>query len=97
MSGAARALILGALLPLLLILWWHLASLRETTLVPTIGQVIEVLTHPFEEPRLDSLSLAHSVVVSVLRVLAGFTAALVLAVPLGVLVGRSRICRGQLP
>jgi sulfonate transport system permease protein len=92
-TRAARALILGSSLPLLILLFWHLASQRETTLVPTIAEVVEVLAHPFEEPRLDSLSLAHSVLVSVLRVLGGFAAALLMAVPLGVLVGRSRVCR----
>jgi len=73
--------------------FWHLASLRENTLVPTIGEVFAVLAHPFEEPRLDSLSLAHGVAVSVLRVVVGFLTAFVVAVPLGFAVGRSRICR----
>lgn len=88
-----RALLLGSLLPLLVLGFWHLASLRENTLVPTIGEVFAVLAHPFEEPRLDSLSLAHGVAVSVLRVIVGFLAAFVVAVPLGFAVGRSRICR----
>ncbi len=88
-----RALLLGSLLPLLVLGFWHLASLRENTLVPTIGEVFAVLAHPFEEPRLDSLSLAHGVAVSVLRVVVGFLTAFVVAVPLGFAVGRSRICR----
>lgn len=92
-KGTVRAVVLGSLLPLLVLAIWHVASLREGTLVPTIGEVAAVLAHPFEEPRLYSLSLAHGTAVSVLRVLTGFLAALVVAVPLGLAVGRSRIAR----
>jgi len=77
----------------LIIGFWHLASLRENTLVPSIGEVVAVLAHPFEQPRLDSRSLAHGVLISVLRVLAGFGLACLVAVPLGFVVARSRICR----
>jgi NitT/TauT family transport system permease protein len=92
-KGVVRALLLGALLPLSILLLWHLASLRENTLVPSIGEVVRVLLHPLEEPRLDSRPLAHSVLVSALRVLAGFSAAVLFAVPVGIAVGRSKLCR----
>jgi NitT/TauT family transport system permease protein len=92
-GAAVRTLLLGSLLPLLVLLAWHLASRREATLVPTIGEVITVLAHPFREPRIDSLSLAHSCAVSVIRVLIGALAAIVTAVPLGLAVGRSSTCR----
>lgn len=92
-GATARTLILGSLLPLLVLLVWYLASLREATLVPRVGEVVDVLVHPFAEPRLDSRSLGHGALVSLVRVLAGFLAALVTAVPLGLAVGRSLLFR----
>ncbi|MBN2492577.1 MAG: ABC transporter permease [Planctomycetes bacterium] len=79
---------LGAIPFVLLLAVWHLASRSAGTLLPAIGEVGEVLAHPFREPpNLDSLPLATSALVSLLRVAFGFGAALVTAVPLGILVG----------
>lgn len=73
---------------------WYAASARHAVLIPTIGRVVEVLAHPFREPpNVDTASLAHSVAVSLLRVVLGFGAALATAVPLGVLVGCNRTAR----
>ena len=62
--------------------------------LPTIGEVADVLVHPLRDPpNLDSRPLLHSVGISVLRVLIGFVAAALTGVPLGILVGSSRIAR----
>ena len=55
-------------------------------------EVLDVLLHPLRDPpNLDCRPLLHTVVISLLRVLAGFIAAAVTAVPLGILIGRSKI------
>jgi len=89
-----RAVVLGALPPLVVLLLWHQASLTSRGTIPKVGEVIEVLASPFEEPaRLDSYSLAHSALISLLRVLTGFGLAALTAVPLGILTGRARVFR----
>jgi NitT/TauT family transport system permease protein len=89
-----RALVLGALPPLLVLLLWHHASLTSRGTIPKIGEVVDVLATPFADPpRLDSYSLAHSALISLLRVFCGFGLAALTAVPLGILVGRVRIFR----
>lgn len=87
---------LGAVLPLLILLVWHVAS-TGSVVVPSIGSVVDVLVHPFREPpALDSTPLASGVAISVLRVLCGFGLAAVTAIPVGLLVGRSRTARDML-
>ena len=93
-AGWARALILGLLPPLLVLFIWHRASLTSRATIPPIGDVLTVLSHPFQDPpRLDSYSLAHSAMISLIRVLCGFGLAALTAVPLGLLVGRVRVVR----
>jgi NitT/TauT family transport system permease protein len=89
--GVARAVLLGSVPPLLLLLLWSSSS--DSTVIPTIGEVVNVLSRPLEEPRLDSLSLGYSTLVSLLRVLLGFGLGALTAIPLGVLVGRVRVVR----
>jgi len=87
-------LALGAILPALGLLGWHLASLRARAVIPSIQDVVDVLLHPRRLPaNLDSGSLLHNTLVSMVRVLAGFVLATAVAVPVGVLTGRSRTVR----
>jgi sulfonate transport system permease protein len=89
----ARKMMLGAILPGVVLLIWHFASVGSVV-VPSIGSVLEVLVHPFREPpALDATSLASGATISLLRVVCGFTLAAVTAVPLGLLVGRWRTAR----
>ncbi len=90
---AARVLL--GMVPFLAILGlWTWAAGRTGSVVPGPGRVLQVLAHPFRPPpNLDSLSLAESALVSLLRVAAGFFLALVTAVPMGILVGRSPFFR----
>lgn len=87
----ARKALLGALLPLVLLTVWHVASM-QSVIVPSIVEVLAVFAHPFEPPRaLDSGPLAMGVLVSLLRVSLGFGLSAMLAVPLGLWIGRSRL------
>jgi len=81
---------LGAIVPLVILLIWHLAS-THSVVVPSVASVVDVLIHAFREPpSLDATSLASGAWVSILRVLCGFTLAAATAIPTGLLVGRWR-------
>ena len=81
--------VLGGILPLGLLFIWHLWANQWSGVVPRPLDVLVVLAHPFETPpNLDSLPLAHSCGMSVLRVAIGYTIAVVTAIPLGLLAGR---------
>jgi len=84
----AARVALGAVLPALVVLCWHVAS-RRSVVVPTIAQVWDVLSHPLRDPpNLDSKPLCHSVLISLLRVSLGYALAAATAVPIGLAVGR---------
>lgn len=88
-----RKTLLGALIPVGVLLLWHFAS-ADSVVVPSVWSVVEILIHPFSEPAcLDSTSLGNGAMVSVLRVLCGFLLAVVTGVPTGLLIGRNRTAR----
>ena len=85
--------LLGAVVPLAILVVWHLAS-AGSVVVPSIGAVLDVLLHPLREPpALDATSLASGALISVLRVVCGFGLAALTAVPIGIGVGRSDTVR----
>ena len=88
--------LLGAIVPVAILVVWHVASVGSVV-VPSIGAVLEVLAHPLREPpALDSTSLASGALISVLRVVCGFGLAAMTAIPIGLLVGRSRTAMDML-
>lgn len=86
---------LGALaLPGAVVLLWSIASRFSQTVIPTPGEVGDVLIHPFRQPpHLDSPSLAACALISLARVIAGYVLAALSAIPLGLLAGRFRAVR----
>lgn len=89
-------LLLGAIVPVAILVVWHVASVGSVV-VPSVGAVLEVLAHPLRDPpALDSTSLASGALISVLRVVCGFGLAAVTAIPIGLLVGRSRAAMDML-
>lgn len=83
----ARRILIMAILPAVLLAVWALAAARSP-IVPGIGEVAHVLWHPLESPPLlDTTSLAHGTAVSVLRVMSGLGVAILIAVPLGLMMG----------
>ncbi len=83
-------IVLGAVVPAAIMALWHIGS-RSSVVVPSIPAVLEVLLHPWREPpNLDAPPLASSAMISVLRVVCGFGLAAATAVPVGLLIGRSR-------
>jgi NitT/TauT family transport system permease protein len=92
--GRLRALALGALALLLFLVAWHLLTKYRVNIyvrflnVPSPEQVLERAARAFHDPRFFS-----HVVLSCRRILIGFTIAAIVAVPLGLVMGRFRIVR----
>jgi len=85
---------LGLLLPALFLAGWELAAVRLNNpwLVPRVEVVANRLLHPLADV-VETGSLLHNLAVSGIRVLMGFLLAVVVAVPLGLAMGRSAVVR----
>ncbi len=93
-KSTIHAVLLGSILPILLLIVWQVWASYRSQIVPRPLDVWDVLIHPFAEPaHLDSLPLADSCGISILRVLIGYTIAALTAIPLGLLAGRIRVVR----
>jgi len=82
----------GFLLPLLFLVVWEVwaVHLDNPALVPRVEAVLNVLLHPFSE-LIGTGTLAWNTGVSLFRVLFGFSIAVVLCVPMGLVMGTSRV------
>jgi ABC-type nitrate/sulfonate/bicarbonate transport system permease component len=79
-------------LPIILLAAWWFASADSTDFFfPPLSEILTALKEEWFGPR-----LLDDVVPSVLRLLAGYAVAIVIAVTLGVLIGTSRTVRGML-
>ncbi|MBP7276407.1 MAG: ABC transporter permease [Kiritimatiellae bacterium] len=88
--AALRKIAWGSVLPLAILAIWHAASQRSA-LVPSLGEVADVLAHPFREPlTLDAIPLGRSAVISLIRIAVGFGLAVLTGIPVGIWAGRSR-------
>ena len=78
------------LLPVGIIVGWEILSivLNNPFILPSIESVLEVLLHPFKDI-LGNGSLFDNAMISLGRVILGFLVAAVLAIPLGIGMGRS--------
>ena len=74
--------------PLLVLIIWELIAieLKNDVVLPTVGQVWVLFLHPNED-LLRLGSLLQNLGMSSIRVLCGYSAGLVLALPLGILMG----------
>jgi ABC-type nitrate/sulfonate/bicarbonate transport system permease component len=75
----------------LLALWWVLSANSTDFFFPPLSKILVALKDEWFGPR-----LLADVVPSILRLLAGYAIAVVVAVALGVLIGTSRTVRGML-
>ncbi|SCM81335.1 conserved membrane hypothetical protein [uncultured Sporomusa sp.] len=91
MGAIVRGIVNIAILPLLFLgLWQTIAvNLANPVILPTVSDVFAILATPNQE-LLSMGSIVQNIVVSLWRVLAGFVLAVILAVPLGILMGYSR-------
>jgi len=83
-----KSFFLPLIVPVLFLLIWQVLAQRvdNQIILPTVGQVASILTHPTEE-LISMGSLLTNVGVSLSRVLAGYLLAVILAIPLGVAIG----------
>src|SRR5690606_4376982 len=80
------------LLPILLVIGWEVASwvVNNPFIVPSLETVIPILLHPFSpEYTLGTGSMVENALISIQRVGLGFLVAAVVAIPIGILMGRS--------
>jgi NitT/TauT family transport system permease protein len=80
--------VLPLLAPVFLALcWlWMAARIHNPVILPPMDQVFYILAHPFED-LISMGSLTSNVLVSLVRVLMGYAVAVVIAIPLGVIMG----------
>ena len=79
----------GFAIPCLLILWWLIATGGgRDTLLPSPGEVLNVLLHPLVD-QISTGSLAWSTFVSLSRVMLGFMLAALAGIPIGLIMGAS--------
>lgn len=85
---SAAQLFQPLLLPVLLVLVWIYASaaIENRVILPGVSAVVELLSRPNQD-LISMGSLAANVAVSLARVMAGYLAAVAVAVPLGILMG----------
>ncbi|OPX68470.1 MAG: taurine transporter subunit [Methanoregulaceae archaeon PtaB.Bin108] len=82
------------LLPVLLVVGWEVASwiIHNPFILPSLTTVIPILMHPFSpEYTLGTGSMVENAIISIQRVGLGFLAAAVVAIPVGILMGRSAL------
>jgi NitT/TauT family transport system permease protein len=92
--GTLRAVVLGALALLAFLLAWHLLTKYRVNVyvrflnVPSPEEVLERAARAFKDPKFFS-----HVLLSCRRILIGFLLATIVAVPLGLVMGRFRVIR----
>ncbi len=93
-GGRLGRIALGLVLPALLLAGWEFAAVRLNNpwLIPRPEKVLARLLHPLANV-LDTGSLVYNIAVSGLRVLMGFSLAVLVAVPLGLVMGCTTIVR----
>ena len=82
------------LLPVLLIVGWEVAAhfIDNPFILPSLTTVIPILLHPFSDKfTLGTGSLVDNAAVSLFRVALGFALAALIAIPLGIGMGRSAL------
>lgn len=83
-SGFLVSLIIPALF---IILWWIMAArVNNPVVLPSVSEVFALLAHPTQN-LISMGSLLSNVIVSLIRVMVGYLLAVLIAIPLGILMG----------
>jgi NitT/TauT family transport system permease protein len=79
---------LGLILPFVFLVFWEFWAVKidNPALLPRIESVLFILINPFDK-LIGTGSLAWNTIVSVIRVITGFSIAVIICVPLGLLMG----------
>jgi NitT/TauT family transport system permease protein len=91
MQNKFKMILLSLILPALLLIIWELSAIRvqNATILPTIGKVLENFMHATDN-FIGLGSIPRNIGVSLIRVMSGYTAGVLIAVPLGVLMGYNK-------
>ena len=83
--------ILPIILPILFFMGWDILSknIDNQIILPSIDSVLKIILHP-EENLISIGSLYRNTYVSLIRVMIGYILAILVAIPLGVLIGYSK-------
>jgi len=81
-----RALALATVLAFLIFWSWAASVIGNSVILPTVGEVAKLLSHPGDD-LLSMGSLIANIGVSLLRVLLGYCVAVLIAIPLGIAMG----------
>ena len=94
---AISQVVKGLAVIIILLVTWEVAAvvIDNNYILPSLGDIADVLLHPFQ-PLLGGESLAANARVSLREVLTGFLIAAALAIPLGLLIGWSSEIRAYL-
>jgi NitT/TauT family transport system permease protein len=85
------ALIMPFIIPALLLIFWQYAAYQaqNVAVLPPVGRVLENFLHATDN-FIGLGSIPRNIGVSLIRVLSGYTAGVLIAIPLGVLMGYSK-------
>lgn len=85
---SAKAFVLPLIVPLLFLLLWHVMAqvVRNDIILPDIPMVWDIMVSPHED-LISMGTLPANTLISLARVFAGYLVAVVLAVPLGIVMG----------
>ncbi|MDS4070524.1 MAG: nitrate ABC transporter permease [Candidatus Competibacter sp.] len=93
-AAAARAIILPGAIFLLVLVVWMLVNAKITSDIPTPAatwaRAVEIFSQPFYIAGPNDMGIGWQVLYSLGRVLAGFTLAVAVGIPVGFLMGASR-------
>ena len=91
MQNKFKMILLSLILPALLLIIWELSAIwvQNATILPTIGKVLENFMHATDN-FIGLGSIPRNIGVSLIRVMSGYTAGVLIAVPLGVLMGYNK-------
>lgn len=92
MKQKLKLILLSLLLPVLLMIVWKVSAYRvqNVTILPTIGRVLKNFLHATDN-FVGLGSIPRNIGVSLVRVLTGYTVGVLIAVPIGVFMGYSRV------
>lgn len=91
MQKTIKTILLSLILPVLLLIIWQISAwqVQNAAVIPAIDRVLENFLHASDN-FIGLGSIPRNVGVSLIRVLSGYTAGVLIAVPLGVLMGYSK-------
>ncbi len=88
MAKARNTLLISLIIPVLfVILWWYCAQRVDNSIIlPQVSEVSSLLIRPMDN-LISMGSLLSNILVSLIRVLTGYIIAVLLAIPMGILMG----------